>query len=240
MRQGLNLQGHEVQMAGEGGAEWAGVQVAGKDSTSRRVGGNSEFLETEASVFFREPSGWPWAERPESEPAPASVHFTPSTVAVGASGHAPLTVAAFADGVYHLSLIHMSATKPILELVVKSGNVRIRSLQGADVDQTVKGEVFEGVIASGFNISRYGSPAAAASGLQLQARLGASSAPVHGIGEEAFLSTAEENNPRGEKEYKADGFVRERNLTAYFLIPGDEEADRSAALILLHSVADEL
>jgi hypothetical protein len=420
----------------EGGAEWAGVQVAGKDSTSRRVvgkyfstpslplfsreytaigffdhlqsvgispwsrfsvmfettsnvsaylnavGGNSEFPETEASVFFREPSGWPWAERPESEPAPANVHFTPSTVAVGASGHAPLKVAEFADGVYHLNLTHMSAGKPILELVVKKGYARIRSLEGADVDQIVKGdvklcsatggcncpgqppedyplfkegdlaitggvpgglvelvarkrcepllparscegalpgysstvadvteerlhnfapgkfskseasqpaigyysstctflfkdsssiimrpipleqesgpehgveplhlrpgeappeeEVFHGVIASGFSISRYGTTKAATEGLRLQARLAASSTPVHGIGEEAFLSTRVTNNPKGGLEYSADGFVRVRNLTAYFLIAGDEEADPTAARGLLVAVAREL
>ncbi len=419
----------------EGAAEWVGVQVAGKDSTSRRVvgkyfstpsiplfsreytaigffdhmqsvgispwsrfgvmfattsnasaylnavGGNSEFLETEASMFFREPSGWPWAERPESEPAPADVHFTPSTVAVGASGHAPLKVAEFANGVYHLDLTHMSAGKPILELVVKKGYARIRSLEGADVDQVVNGdvklcsaaggcncpgqppedyplfkqgdlaitggvpgglvelvarkrcepllsarscegalpgysdtvadvteqrlhsfapgtfskseanqpaigyysstctflfkdssaivmrpiapepestrehgvepqhlpgeappeeEVFLGVFASGFNISRYGSTKAATEGLRLQARLTAHSTPVHGIGEEAFLSTRVANNSRGELEYSADGFVRVRNVTAYFLIAGDDEADPAAARALLVAVAREL
>ncbi len=335
------------------------------------VGASTEFPETEASVFFREPSGWPWAPRPESEPGPGSVHFTPSTVAVGAGGHPPIAVARFADGVYHLSLIRMSTSKPILELVVKSGNVRIRSLAGADVDEVVKGdvklcsaksgcdcpgqpkddyplfregdlaiaggltggdvelvahkrcepllaarscegalpgyssevaaiteqrlkalepgpigkfekseasdpadgyfsttclflyketskivmiprtsaepgespeeeEVFRGVLVSGFNISRYGSPAAATAGLRMQAQLAASATPLHGIGEEAFLTTSEEKNSRGETEYRSDGFVRERNLTAYFLIAGDEEANNSAALRLLDDVADEL
>jgi hypothetical protein len=344
------------------------------------VAGNQQFFETEASVFFREPSGWPWAPRPDSAPH-GGVDFQPSTIAVGGSGHPPVSVDAYADGVYHLVLSTMSSRKPVLELRVREGYVRIRSSNG-HVDQVVSGtiklcalregcncpghdehapvfldgnlaitgattggeveliagprcepdlaarscdgelpgysstvaditeerlghftgnnkftitesrnaaagyvsftctflfkesssiimkpiplepesgergvepphllpgeappeeEVFHGVIASGFNISRYGTKQAAIDGLQLQVRLGgASKAPVHGVGEEAFLTTTERDNSRGEDEYSSAGFVRVRNLTAYFLIAGDEEADPTWALSLLRAVAREL
>jgi hypothetical protein len=347
------------------------------------IGGDDDetFLDTEASVFFRESSGWPWAERPPSQPAAGLVHYTPETLSVTGAGHEPVTVKPYADGVYHLSLIHMSSSKPVLELVVDSGYARVRSTSGS-VDQAVSGdiklcsaaggcncpgqpnhnyplfrsgdlaitggipgakielvarkrcealltgrsckdalpgyssqvaelteqrlrtfdpaagtfvetrasnpgvdfysttclflykdsssiimrpiapepeagergveptgllpgeappeeEVFHGVIASGFNISHYGSTAAAVAGLKLMVQV--SRAPrVAGIGEEAFLSAGEKYNPRGEQEYSAAGFVRVGNLTAYFYIAGDGEADRSAALGLLAAVASEL
>ena len=53
------------------------------------LGGDTEFLETEASVFFRESTGWPWAERPESEPVPGSVHFTRPRSASAQMGASP-------------------------------------------------------------------------------------------------------------------------------------------------------
>jgi hypothetical protein len=346
------------------------------------IADNLEFLTTEASVFFREASGWPWAPRPQSAPSGRG-RFRPRTIAVGGAGHPPVEVAAYADGVYHLVLSGMSKSKPVLELRVRDGYVRIRSSNGDDVDQVVTGtiklcslregcncpghdehapvfldgnlaitgatlggdveliarprcepilaarscdgelpgysstvadmteaqlshftaknkfaitesrnasvgyvsftctflfkesssiimkpiplepesgergvepphllpgeapleeEVFHGVIASGFNISRYGTKQAAIDGLQLQVRLGGSStARVRGVGEEAFLgSTTELANSWGESEYSSAGFVRVRNLTAYFLIAGDSEADPTWALSLLRAVAREL
>ncbi|MGA2452273.1 MAG: hypothetical protein ABSG93_02045 [Solirubrobacteraceae bacterium] len=100
------------------------------------VGGNMGFLNTEASVFFREPRGWPWAERPESEPVPGSVHFKAPTVAIGSSPR-PLKVKPYADGVYHLVLSGMSSRKPVLEIKLLSGVARIESLNGEDVDQLI-------------------------------------------------------------------------------------------------------
>jgi hypothetical protein len=269
------------------------------------IGGDDDeaFLNTEASVFFRESSGWPWAERPPSQPAAGSVHYTPETVSVTGSGHAPVTVKPYADGVYHLSLTRMSTSKPVLELVVDSGYARIRTTGGGSVDQVVSGDIklcsaaagcdcpgqpnhhyplfrsgdlaitgastgakvelvarkrCEALLAgrsckdalpgysnevaeitSGFNISRYGSNAAAIDGLKLMVRV--SGAPrVPGIGEEAYLSDRQEQNARGEAEYAADWFVRVGNVTAYFYIAGDEEANRAAAEGLLRAVASEL
>jgi hypothetical protein len=407
----------------EGSAEWAGVQVTGGDSTSRKVlaryfdtpgtplfsreyeaigffnhmqsvgispwtrfkamfkadsdeaayddavAGNEEFLQTEASVFFREASGWPWAERPEAKPDPGLVHFRPSTIAVGGSGHAPVVVQPYADGVYHLSLTGMSANKPVLELIVNSGKVRIRSSNGDDVDQLVTGDIklcssasgcscpshpdnyplfkdgdlavtgattgakvelvarkrceallparsceqllpgyseevaealesvgkhfepsgkfskieasnpsigfssstclflfrgtvakralpveinaegepeptqyeeyFDGAIASGVNVSRYESAAAAKRGIEASLLASDYLGPqsVSGIGEEAWLSTKEEINARGEREYLSAAFVRSRNVTAYFLIAGNSDADAAEARLLLQQVA---
>ena len=67
------------------------------------------------------------------------------------------------------------------------------------------------MIASGFNMSRWGSPAAAASACAAGPLSGAKRLPVSGIGEEAFLITGETKNTRGEPEHTAEGFVRVRN-----------------------------
>ena len=69
---------------------------------------------------------------------------------------------------------------------------------------------------------------------------GATRFPVSGIGEEAFLITGETKNARGEPEHTAEGFVRVRNLTAYFVIGGDQEAAPGPARALLAAVAAEL
>ena len=105
-------------------------------------------------------------------------------------------------------------------------------------------DVIKGVIAAGVNVSRYGSVQAAESGFTLSERaegIGvAAGSPNVGAGEESILVTKQTVNSRGEAEYSAVGIVRVRNVTSYFSIGGDEEADFEHALMLLQQVAAEL
>jgi hypothetical protein len=340
------------------------------------VADNLEFLTTEASVFFREASGWPWAPRPQNAPA-HSVHYRPSTVAVGGTGHPPVEVAAYADGVYHLVLSGMSKSKPLLELRVRKGYVRIRSSNGDDVDQVVSNTIklcslregcncpghdehapvfldgnlavtgatlggrveliakkrcetplsapscetilpgyttavadaletigkhyeptgtfskieannpsvgfhsstclflfngsiaerlvknptphergvesnepaeptteayFRGAIASGVNVSRYATAEQAKTDLQIPFRPATNPEYTRkpGIGEEAWLKSKQQQGPNGEAEYESVGFVRKRNLTAYFFIAGNANAGPNEAEALLQQVANRL
>jgi hypothetical protein len=338
------------------------------------VADNLEFLTTEASVFFREASGWPWAPRREDAPSVA-VRFHPTTLAVGGSGHPPVDVDAYTDGVYHLVLSGMSQSKPVLELRVRKGNVRIRSSNGDEVDQVVTNTIklcslsdgcncpghdehapifrdgdlaitggvlggrieliarkrcetllaapscetllpgyttsvadaleeaaqhfeaggkfskvqagnaaagfysttclflfdgyiaqreilrpigetgglvepgepdtegyFRGAIASGVNASRYATAEQAKTDLQIPFRPATNPAYKRqpGIGEEAWLKSTPRTAPNGEQEYEAVGFVRVRNLTAYFFIAGNANAGPAEAKALLAGVAARL
>ncbi len=340
------------------------------------VGDDLDFLTTEASVFFREASGWPWAPRPDNAPS-GPVRFRPATIAVGAGGHPPVDVDPYADGVYHLVLSTMSKSKPVLELRVRKGYVRIRSSNGDDVDKVITGAIklcslaegcncpghdehapifrdgdlaitgavlggrveliarkrcetvlsapscetllpgysttvadaletisahfeapgkfskieannpsagfhsstclflfngsiaqrrvqvttprepgvesaepvepmvedyFRGAIASGVNVSRYATAEEAKTDLQIPFRPATN--PVYarkpGVGEEAWLKTTPRKAANGEQEYESAGFVRVRNLTAYFFIAGNANAGPDEAGALLAQVASRL
>jgi hypothetical protein len=334
------------------------------------IGGNLNFLTTEASVFFHEASGWPWAEHPEQRPVHA--HFQPSTLRVGASTR-PVPVAPYADGAYRLVLTSMSSKKPVLEVRVKKGYARIKALGGGNVDELVSGPLklcsdpqgcscpghnedypefregdlavtgaatgalvelipqkrcevllgprtcenllpnyteavantletvakhfeplgkfskietanpragfssstclflfdgtirqrplegrnlseplepgetdtesyFYGSVASGVNVSRYATEAEAKADLQIPFRPASNPefAALRGIGSEAWLKSRERSGAHGEPEHESAGFVRVRNLTAYFFIAGQANAGSGEARTLLTQVAGEL
>lgn len=334
------------------------------------VGSNLGFLTSEASVFFDEASGWPWAEHPKQRPLDA--HFRPSTLRVGTSTR-PVPVAPYADGAYHLVLTGMSTSKPVLEVRVKKGYARIRSLNGGDVDEVVSGplklcsdpkgcscpghsetypefrdgdlavtggmtgglvelipqkrcetllgprtcenllpgysqtvanaievvgkhyepmgkfskiesanpavgfssstclflfdgtikqrplegrnpseptepgetsteDYFYGSVASGVNVSRYATEAEAKADLQIPFRPATNPefTALHGVGDEAWLKTKQQPGSHGELEQESEGFVRVRNLTAYFFIAGQANAGSGEARTLLTQVAGEL
>ena len=336
------------------------------------VADNLDFLTSEASVFFREASGWPWAPRPQNAPSGGG-RFPPKTAAVTGAGHAPVEVADHTDGVEHLVLSGMSKSKPVLELRVRKGYVRLRSSNGDDVDQVVTGAIklcslkegcncpghdehapvfrdgdlaitgattggeveliarkrcepplsapscetllpgytttvasaleaaaqhfqvpgkfakteannasagfhsstclflfdggiaqrpieghnpsepfepgepttegyFRGSIATGVNVSRYASSAAAKTDLQIPFRPATNPAytPIPSIGEEAWLKSTPHPGAGGETEYESVGFVRVRNLTAYFFIAGNANAGPSEAKALLAGAAARL
>jgi hypothetical protein len=106
------------------------------------VGGNQEFFETEASVFFHE-GGWPWAERPAAQPPAGSVHFKPKRLAAEPKEKVRVIVAPYADGAYHLTLSAMTTKLPVLEVLVKKGYARIRSKPGSspEVDENISGNI---------------------------------------------------------------------------------------------------
>jgi hypothetical protein len=108
------------------------------------VGGDAQFFETEASVFFHE-GGWPWAERPAAQPPAGSVHFKPGRLAAEPKEKVRVSVAPYADGAYHLTLSAMSTKLPVLEVLVKKGYARIRSKPGSsfgsEVDQNISGDI---------------------------------------------------------------------------------------------------
>ncbi|MGO9761698.1 MAG: hypothetical protein ACLP1Q_10625 [Solirubrobacteraceae bacterium] len=104
------------------------------------LGGDQEFPETEASVFFGEASGWPWAERRAALPPAGSAYARPRSLAISASPEpTDLGVAPYANGIYHLSLKAMSKSMPVLEIVVKKGYARIRTTPGTEVDRYITG-----------------------------------------------------------------------------------------------------
>jgi hypothetical protein len=112
------------------------------------AGVSEDFLDSEASVFFREPSfGSDWEQegqesaaadsnvpsRAEASAAPAKVKVTAKEAALGA--------APYADGVFDLSLKSMPASKPVLELLLSKGSARVHSKDGGDVNKVMAGSV---------------------------------------------------------------------------------------------------
>jgi hypothetical protein len=207
------------------------------------IGGDDEaFLQTEASVFFRDASGWPWAERPDAR------LFREGELALtgGVTGAKVELVARKsceallpARSCERLLPEYSDEAATTLETVGKhfeppgkfskieanspdvgfssstclflfKGTIGKRALPTetnaeGEPEPTSYEEFFEGAIASGVNVSRYESAAAAKSGFEITLRasshLGLQS--VKGVGEEAWLSTKEASNANGEEEYPA-------------------------------------
>jgi hypothetical protein len=100
------------------------------------VGGNLSFLDSEASVFFREPGfGSAWDAQGPNVPSRAAVGFHPTSVTITKSTP-PLTLKAkpYADAADELSISGLPRTKPVVELTVESGYVRLRSTAGGRVN----------------------------------------------------------------------------------------------------------
>jgi hypothetical protein len=99
------------------------------------------FHETEASVFLLDHSaGWPWEPRASGAPPAAISPAPPGVVSLKASAHPPVTAAAYTDALFHLSLLHVPASTPLVELVVTNGTVRLRSSTGA-LDRVIRGQL---------------------------------------------------------------------------------------------------
>jgi hypothetical protein len=119
--------GFFTHMQSVGLSPWSRVKsifAAGSNTAAygAAIGGSQSFLESEASVFFRDKSfGWPWDERPSSPPAPGAVHFKPPKVTITGTGHTPLAVAPYTDAAVVLSLTGMSKSRHVLEIDVPVG-----------------------------------------------------------------------------------------------------------------------
>lgn len=132
-------------LASSGSSPWSHFKAmfaATTNETAYAVSGVSQSaLNSEASVFFREPSlGSAWDQQGPNVPSRAEVGFSAPTENVS-NEEEPLTVPAHTDDVYKLALKHMSAGKPVLELRVSGVNVRLHSTDGGDVNQVVSGHL---------------------------------------------------------------------------------------------------
>jgi hypothetical protein len=116
------------------------------------LGAGNEFLDNEASVFFRDSSlGSAWDQEGQQHttfadgnvPSPAGVSlytashqpFKPKKIQITAtSGPRTITAAPYADTPVELD-VHLSAANPLLEVTVQSGHARIHSTDdGGSVD----------------------------------------------------------------------------------------------------------
>ena len=98
------------------------------------VGGNKLFLNSEASVFFREPAfGPPWDQKGPAVPSKAEVGYKPS---LEEPEEAPVLLhpAPYTDAPYELSLKKMTTAEPVLEVHTISGELRLHSTKGPAVD----------------------------------------------------------------------------------------------------------
>lgn len=97
---------------------------------------SAKFLSSDASSFFREPAfGSAWDQQGPDVPTPAEVGFKPTELKLTRSATVPLSVAAYTDGVYHVSLEKLPTSTPLLEVQVAKGYVRLHSTDGGDVDE---------------------------------------------------------------------------------------------------------
>jgi hypothetical protein len=103
--------------------------------------GEDAFLKTQASVYFLDHgAGFPW-EPPPNEPLDAGARYPIGTVSPASAEPAPVKAPAYAVAVRKLSLAGMSKSRPLLELVVERGTVRLRSSTGAAFDRVVEGDL---------------------------------------------------------------------------------------------------
>jgi len=98
--------------------------------------GSTAFLDSEASVFFREGTFGPtWDANGPNVPPNSLVGFHPTSESF-ATTSLPRVLSAepYADRAYALSISPAPPGAPVVELTVTSGNVRLRSTAGGSVD----------------------------------------------------------------------------------------------------------
>ncbi len=139
-------------MSSSGISPWAHFkamfEAEGDAASYTAAGVDQDFLSSESSVFFREPSfGGAWeqdgqesAAADSNVPSRAVSRATPTKVKVTAKG-AVLVAAPFADGVYDVSAKSLPASKPVLELLMSKGNARVHSTDGGEVNETITGSL---------------------------------------------------------------------------------------------------
>ena len=131
-------------LASSGASPWSKFKAmfaATSNEAAYAAAGVSETaLDSEASVFFREPSfGSAWDQQGPNVPTRSEVGFKPTEVKVAGSEEL-LSAAAYADGAYRLSL-KLPANKPVLEVRVSGAHVRLHSTGGGDVNEVDPGDL---------------------------------------------------------------------------------------------------
>ena len=105
------------------------------------AGVSESALESEASAFFREPAlGAAWDEHGPNVPDPSEVGFKPIKEDVS-NQEELLSLAAYSDGAYDLSLKKMSPSKPVLEIRQTGVHLRLHSTGGGDVNEVNPGDI---------------------------------------------------------------------------------------------------
>jgi hypothetical protein len=107
------------------------------------IGGSLGYLDTEASVFFREPAlGSAWEVSGPNVPSRSEARYSPPTVTfTSTSKPKSLDARPYADAPYALVLSHLSRFEPLVELRVKSGYLRVHSITGSSSDRVVTGKL---------------------------------------------------------------------------------------------------
>jgi hypothetical protein len=139
-------------MSSSGVSPWAHFramfEAEGDAASYAAAGVDQDFLNSESSVFFREPAfGAEWEQRGQESadangnvPSRAVSRATPTKVKVTAKGGV-LGVSPYADGVYDVSAKGLPASKPVLELLLSKGNARVHSTDGGDVNEAIAGSL---------------------------------------------------------------------------------------------------
>lgn len=105
------------------------------------IGSGHSFLDSEASVFFREPAlGASWDVHGPNVPSAGEVRFKPTEEKL-AGAQELVTVAPYADGAYRVSTKKMPAGKPVLEVIATGVNMRLHSTDGGEVDEVDVGHL---------------------------------------------------------------------------------------------------
>jgi hypothetical protein len=119
----------------------AGSNQAAYQAAFPSAGDAELFRETEASVFLLDHgAGWPWVPRPSGAPPAGTSPPAPTVVVLKASAQPPVGTSAYTDALFHLSLLHVPSSTPLIELVVKKGTARLRSSSGS-LDRVISGEL---------------------------------------------------------------------------------------------------
>jgi hypothetical protein len=117
-------------------------KAKGSAAAYAAAGIDKTFLDNEASVFFRQPSlGAEWEESGPNIPPSSSVRVKPVQVNAGSKTIKPPVVAPYADGVYDLSITGLPVTKPVLEVTLVKGSMRLRSTSGPHLNEVDPGQL---------------------------------------------------------------------------------------------------
>lgn len=121
--------------------------TAGSSSAawSAAVGGQTGYLDSEASSFFRESRlGGEWEQTGSNVPSAGEARAKPVAVTVPTTGKpVPLTAKPYADGIYDVSIASSSPTpsKPAVEVVLSRGNARIAATAGGHLNEAITGPI---------------------------------------------------------------------------------------------------
>ena len=107
------------------------------------VGGQTGYLDSESSAFFREARlGSAWEQTGQNVPSVKQVRAKPVAVAVTkGSPPARLLAKPHSDGIFDVSIKGLPTTEAVVEVVLGSGNARIAATEGGHLNEVVGGQI---------------------------------------------------------------------------------------------------